>query len=213
MREIIYFLLILSVALISIVHPISAADNPTSYLAIKGGLLSLDKIENEGGNIKIDLDTEDGYGGEIALGHYFLPFLAIELEGGYFEINYSRDSIFIDDVKLQIVPVLATLKVLLPLGPIEPFGEFGGGVYLAQFDAEGNLVEFSDSSDTYASYGLHAGGGLNLNLTDTFYLGAEGRYIWSKPSWVIDDAEINDIEIDDIEIDGYTVTGVLGLRF
>lgn len=210
MKRITYLFLIFSWVLICTVNPVSAAEKPSNYIALKGGLLALNEIDI-GDDVTIDLDSEEGYGGELAVGHYFLTFLALELEGGYFEVDYSRDSLFLDDAKLKIYPALATLKVLLPLGPIEPFGEFGGGAYFTKLDIEGDQIDFS--SDTEVGYGLHAGGGLNINLTETFFLGVEGRYILSKLSWSRDDSDLERIDVDDVEIDGYTATGVLGLRF
>ncbi len=51
--------------------------------------------------------------------------------------------------------------------------------------------------------GLHAGGGVNLDLTNNVFIGAEGRYLWAKPSF----------GGQDVKLDGFTVTGNLGFRF
>ena len=44
---------------------------------------------------------------------------------------------------------------------------------------------------------------MNFNITPTVFLGAEGRYLWAKPSW----------GGQDIKLDGFTVTADLGFRF
>jgi opacity protein-like surface antigen len=179
-----------------------AADKPASYIAIKGGVLSFNKVDFTDQDIKIDLDTKDGYGGELAIGYNLISTLAIELEGGYFEIKNSDSSArVLGDIKLKVIPALVTLKLLIPLGPVEPFGEIGGGAYFTKVEADNERIDISSSTET--SYGLHAGAGLNINVTNTFFLGGEWRYIWARQS-----ANRNDIEID-----GYMATGVLGLRF
>jgi len=67
------------------------------------------------------------------------------------------------------------------LGRLEPYGEAGIGAYFTKLEVSGNLGRFSGS--TKVTYGVHAGVGLNINLTDAFFLGAEGRYIRAKPEF------------------------------
>ena len=70
----------------------SAAETPGDYIALKAGIYSpsksyhLDTFNN--GN-RDNLDSKTGFAGEIAVGHYFLPMLALELGGGYFESKGS----------------------------------------------------------------------------------------------------------------------------
>jgi opacity protein-like surface antigen len=72
---------------------------------------------------------------------------------------------------------------------------------MTKFEVSGSPSNFDGS--TKGTFGLHAGGGLNFNITPTVFLGAEGRYIWAKPSF----------GGQDIKLDGFTVTGNLGFRF
>jgi len=44
---------------------------------------------------------------------------------------------------------------------------------------------------------------VNFNITQTTFIGAEGRYHWAKPSF----------GGQDIKLDGFTVTGNPGFRF
>jgi len=80
-------------------------------------------------------------------------------------------------------------------------GEFGIGVYITKAEVSGTFGNFSGS--TKGAFGLHAGGGVNFNITPTVFLGAEGRYLWAKPSF----------GGQDIKLDGFTVTADLGFRF
>lgn len=74
--------LAISVAFIGISSPLSAAEKPANYFAIKGGIYSpsdsYDLDHFNGGN-KTELDSKTGFSGEVAIGHYFIPIFAIEL--------------------------------------------------------------------------------------------------------------------------------------
>jgi opacity protein-like surface antigen len=207
MKKMSVLFLVYSMAFICIVKPASAAEiaeKHPRYIALKGGLFSPTKIRNyNDDDTTIDLDTQNGYGGELAIGHYPINSLAMEFEAGYFEIkNSTKSAKQFGDIKLKVYPVLVTTKVFIPMGLVEPFGEFGIGVYITKTDANGNQPEWPTST----SYEFHAGGGLNLNLTDTFFLGAEWRYIWARQPESADNFE-------NFKLDGYTATGVLGFRF
>ncbi len=77
--------------------------------------------------------------------------------------------------------MLASAKLFLPLGLIEPYGKAGIGAYFTDLNVSGNLGSFSGSSKV--TYGFHLGVKMNFNLTDTFDLGAEGRNIWANPEF------------------------------
>jgi len=189
--------LILAVALIGIAPSAALADKPSSYLLLKGGAYS---PSNSFDLDNVHFNTKAGYVLEGALGHYFLPFLAVELGGGYLE-SKTDASVPSANAKLKVVPVVATGKLLLPLGPIEPYGEFGVGVYFVDLDISGTPSNFSGSSKS--AFGYHTGGGVNIDLGPVVFLGAEGRYLWIKRSY----------GPVDIKLDGFTVTGDLGFRF
>ena len=187
--------LVLAVALIGIAPSVSLAEYPSNYMVLKGGLYSPSKsfnIDNTHFNHK------DGFVGEIAVGHYFMPMFALELGAGYFESKAAAPA---NETKLKVVPVTLTGKVLFPFGMIEPYGEFGIGDYITKADVSGTISNFHGS--TKSVFGLHAGAGVNFNITQNVFLGVEGRYIWAKPSW----------GGTDIKLDGFTVTADLGFRF
>lgn len=200
--------LIISVVLICMTSPVSAqdksADNkPANYIALKGGVYSPSRsyhISDFNDGNKTRLDSKTGFDGELAVGHYFLPVFAIELGAGYFESKGSPDA-EPGETKLKVVPVLLTGKVLIPIGPVvEPYGEFGIGAYFTKLNITGNSGRFS--GDSKITYGLHAGSGINFNITDTTFVGVEGRYLWAKPKY----------GGQYIKMDGFTATAVLGLR-
>jgi opacity protein-like surface antigen len=200
-----YLLLIVTtLAMIGIRSPASAIEYPANYLMVKGGIYSPSESHDirdfNGGGSLSHMDSKNGFNGELAVGHYFLPVFAAELGVGYFESKGSPAA-EPGKTRLKVVPVVATAKALLPLGVVEPYGEFGIGAYFTEFDVEGNLGNFSGSSEV--TYGLHAGAGVNFNLSETVFLGVGGRYLWAKPSF----------GGQDITLDGFTTTANLGLRF
>jgi len=186
-----------AVALTGFAPSVSLADYPSNYVVLKGGLYSPSKDFTDN-NIRFNLD--DGFVAEIAFGHYFMPMLALELGAGYFESKASP-AVPPGERKFKVVPVTLTGKVLFPIGPIEPYGEFGIGGYIAKVDVSGTPSNVSASTESV--FGLHAGAGVNFNITKNVFLGAEGRYLWAKPSW----------GGTDIKLDGFTVTADLGFRF
>jgi len=189
--------LALAVTLVGIAPSASLAENPSNYAVLKGGLYSPSKDFDVGAT---HFERDDGFVAEIALGHYFAPIFATELGVGYFESKASP-AVPPGDTKFKVYPVTLTGKVLFPLGPIEPYGEFGIGGYITKAEVSGTFGNFSSS--TKGVFGLHAGGGVNFNITQDVFLGIEGRYIWAKPSF----------GGQDIKLDGFTVTADLGFRF
>lgn len=197
--------LLLAVALFGITTQASAADEqkPANYLVLKGGMYSPSvshDIEYFNGGSTTHLDSKTGIAGEVAVGHYFLPFVAVELGGGYFETKGSPLA-EIGQTKLKVIPLVATGKVLLPLGPFEPYGLFGIGAYITDLDVDGNLGNFHGS--TKVTYGLHAGAGLNINFHKNVYAGLEGKYLWADPSF----------GGQHLRLDGFITTANIGLRF
>jgi opacity protein-like surface antigen len=197
MKTVFALFLVLTVALIGIAPSVSLAEYPSNYVVLKGGLYSpSDDFDLEGQHFNRD----DGFVAEIAYGHYFMPMFALELGAGYFESKASA-AVPAGETKFKVVPLTLTGKVLFPFGSIEPYGEFGIGGYITGTDVSGTVNEAIDS--TKSVFGLHAGAGVNFNITQNIFLGAEGRYLWARPSW----------GGTDIKLDGFTVTADLGFRF
>lgn len=197
MKTVFAFFLVLTVALVGIAPSVSLAAYPSNYVVLKGGLYSpSDDFDLEGQHFNRD----DGFVAEIAYGHYFAPIFALELGAGYFE-SKATAAVPAGETKFKVVPVTLTGKLLFPIGPFEPYGEFGIGGYITETDLSGTVNQALDS--TKSVFGLHAGAGVNFNITQNIFLGVEGRYLWAKPSW----------GGTDIKLDGFTVTADLGFRF
>lgn len=196
-------LLALAVALIGTAAPASAGENPADYIILKAGVyspsMSHDLDSFNAGN-RTHLDSKTGFSGEIAGGHYFLPMLALELGAGYFESKGSPAA-QPGELKLKVVPLIATGKVLLPLGPLEPYGLFGIGAYITDLNVHDNTSTFKGSTEV--TYGLHAGAGLNINLQDKMFIGVEGKYIWANPSF----------GGQHVRLDGFVTTADIGFRY
>lgn len=177
---------------------------PANYLAIKGGIYSpsnkFDVTNIPGGSTFSHFDSKIGFAGEIAVGHYLAPFLAMEVGAGYFDSNGKAEAVAGPDAKLRVVPVTATAKVLIPLGFLEPYGEFGVGGYFNKLYRKGSLP----NENTKATFGLHAGAGINFNVTRAFFLGLEGKYLWSENSWGSTDVG---------KLNGFITTADIGFRF
>lgn len=192
--------LVLALILIGIAPSVSPAEESSDYLALKYGIYSPSMtydLDN------INIDTKTGFDAEIAFGHYFLPVFATELGVGYFESEGSPAA-QPGETKLKVVPVLLTAKVFLPLVLIEPYGEFGIGYYITKLEVSGLSGPLANvSSDRQGVVGLHAGAGVNVNITPSVFVGAEGRYLWAKLSF----------GGQDIKLDGFTVTADLGFRY
>jgi outer membrane protein W len=202
MERTLRFIVVCSVALGMAAPSVCLARDP-NYLVLKGGIYSPSdefEVRDINGGVIDRIDPDTGFNGEIAIGHYFLPVFAVELGVGYFESD-GVPPVEPGETKFRVVPILLTAKGLFPIGPVEPYGEFGIGGYIADLDVSGTVGNFSGS--TKGTFGLHAGAGINFDITDAVFLGVEGRYLWAKPSF----------GGQDINLDGFTVTGNLGFRF
>jgi outer membrane protein W len=187
----------------------SSQEYPSNYVLLKGGMyspsMSFD-IDNAIGantsvnNGRVRMDSKTGFAGEVAMGHYFLPMLAVELGAGYFESKGSPAAVA-GETKLRVVPLIATAKVFLPLGIFEPFGLAGIGAYITDLDVRINNGNSHSSSEV--TYGFHAGAGFNINFSKQIFAGLEGKYLWAEPSF----------GGDHVKLDGFITTANLGFRF
>lgn len=194
----------------------SGEERPPSYVAFKAGIYSPSAsfmLKNVNVETTFDADTKTGFDGEIAFGHYVLPTLALELGVGYFKGtgNVNSDSTSATQVDFDVVPVILSAKAFIPAGPIDPYGEAGIGAYFTQVDVANNLDSFSGKT----TFGIHAGGGVNVNVTPSVFIGAEGRYVWADPSIGGEKITLNssDYSLEDFNLNGFTTTLVVGFGF
>jgi outer membrane protein W len=207
--------LLVAICVLGLASQASAAGRLGSYLALKGGIYSPSasfSLKNVGVDRNtFDADTKAGLDGEIAVGHFFLPTLALELGAGYFKGKGSFATTPVHDVKFNVIPIIVTAKALIPVGSVDPYGEVGIGAYFTKVTVTENLNNFSGT----ATFGLHAGAGLNINLSPNAFLGVEGRYVTANPSFGDEKIKLNDTEyaLNGFKLNGFTTTAVLGFSF
>lgn len=189
-----------------------------SYVALKGGVYSPSSSFNIG-NVDLETtfegDTKTGVNGELAIGHYFLPTLALELGAGYFKGTGSfaaaNGIAARRQVDFNVIPIIASAKALIPVGPVNPYGELGIGAYFTKFNVSDNLNSFSGTT----TFGIHTGGGLNVNISRNAFIGVEGRYVWANPSFGEQKIKLNETEyaLNGFKLNGFTTTLALGFSF
>lgn len=187
--------------------------NKTNYFAVKAGMYL--PRDNES-----DADFNDGFNGELAFGHYFTPYFAIEGGIGYFETDISARGnnfslgFFDADHEVSVIPITATIKGVYPFVNGEYYIGLGVGAYYEDFDGKWDTTNFGrislDDEDTVV--GFHFMTGVLFNISKNTFLGAEWKIIWT------DDAEFEDtfsggrigVELD---LDSNILTANLGYRF
>jgi opacity protein-like surface antigen len=212
----IVFLLVL-LGLAAFVPRISAEERSASYVALKGGIYSPSNtftLDNLDIDTTFESDTETGFNGEIAIGHYVLPTLALELGAGYFKGTGTVPSDSVSSrhqVDIDVIPVIVSAKALIPVGSVDPYGEAGIGAYFTQID----VADSRNDVGATTTFGIHAGGGVNVNVSPTMFIGAEGRYVWADPSIGGERINLNsnDYSVNGFKLNGFTTTLVLGIGF
>ena len=197
--------------------PSSGAERLGSYLALKGGVYSPSasyRFDNLNLESTFDSDTRTGVNGEVAFGHYVLPTLALELGLGYFKRSASLQSELAANryqVDFDVIPVIASAKALIPVGSVDPYGEAGIGAYFTRFDVGDNLNTFEGTT----TFGMHAGGGVNVNVSRSMFVGAESRYVWANPSVGGERITLNAEEyaLNGFRLNGFTTTLGVGFGF
>jgi opacity protein-like surface antigen len=202
------------VVLIGLASPAFGADRPGTYVALKGGIYSSSAsfdLKNLDVEDTFDADTKSGVDGEIAIGHYVLPTLALELGVGYFKGEGSLQTTPTRQLDFNVIPVIASVKALIPAGPVDPYGEAGIGAYFTDLEVEDNLNSFRGTT----TFGLHGGAGVNVNVTEKVFVGVEARYVWANPSVGEQKIRLNEEEfaLNGFELNGFTTTLVLGYGF
>lgn len=196
----------------------TAAGQTGNYIALKGGIYSPSRefdLANVNVDETFDAETKTGVAGEFAFGHYFSPSFALELGLGYFKSNGSvkdlSEARYDLDLDYNVIPVLATAKVFVPVGPVFPYGEFGVGAYFSTFDVSDNANSFEGTM----TFGVHAGAGLNVDVSSRVFVGLEARYVWNDPDFGGQEIDLNgdDYALGGFKLNGFTTMLVLGLGF
>jgi len=183
---------LLSVLFLLIAAPVFAA--PPNYVALKlGGYFPQNS----------DLDNFDtGFNGEIALGHYFNPNVALEFSVGYLESSGSDAGVSGD---ITSYPILLSIKGVAPVPGGELYVLAGGGIYITELEASALGVNVSSDDNPF---GFQLGVGGNFNLSPNVFLCIEAKYFWAKPSF-----DLLGVTSVDVHIDGIQATANIGYRF
>ena len=148
-----------------------------NYIIVKPGLYSPQSNElNEFNN---------GLNFEIGYGRYLSKYIAIE---PFFSTFYTTakfsgsDAVFGDYKEEDLISATGANLAIKGIAPLN-FGELyamgGAGIYFlgVAADVDGSLIDL-DFSDYTTELGLFLGGGANVNITKSIYIGVEGKYLW-----------------------------------
>jgi outer membrane protein W len=196
---------LLVAVIVTLLVPLTAiaqtgAQSP-NYFVFKGGIYSPQTNDLDG------FDT--GFNGEVALGHYLNRNWAVELGAGYFQTSASQTlwlpGGFVARFKadIDVMPITVALKGIIPLNPFELYGIGGLGAYFLWTDARYGGYSKSDSDVIFGGF---LGLGANYYINPSFFLGLEGKYLWT------DDAKFSSAHIK-YSLDGFITTLNIGWRF
>ncbi|MDD5722680.1 MAG: outer membrane beta-barrel protein [Syntrophales bacterium] len=188
-----------------------AASDGQSYVILKGG------IYEPQGDLK-DLDT--GFNGEIAIGRKINPSFAVEFGSGYMETSKTiRESVGVysvsEDVKVYAIPITVAVKGIVPIAKkAELYGIAGAGVYYVHGSVTYTIPGYgraSGSDNSFVVGGFLGAGGV-YNITPNWFLGLEGKYLWTGETTLR--AEIAGIPVgSDFSVEGVKASAVFGYRF
>lgn len=135
-----------------------------------------------------DLENFDlGLNGEVAYGRSVNSNLKMEFGLGYFRCErfFSRIKpglgLVTEDSELSVVPITVTAKVVLPSGKWDVFGGAGFGLYLVDYKSSvrGSSLGSFTFKDEDTAFGAHFVAGANYNVSERWYVGFEGKYIFT----------------------------------
>jgi outer membrane protein W len=193
--------------------PAFGQDSP-NYFALKGGIYS------PTGDLD-DANYETGFNGEIAYGRYFNPYFAMEFGAGYFKSDTSLsgfDPLFLgsfqEEDQIKVIPLTVMGKGIYRTGNFELFGEFGLGVYFADF--EGVLTTSTLGTirvdDNDSVFGVILGIGVTYDIGTNAFIGMEAKYLATGDATFRGTAVGVPITLGG-DLNGIILTANLGFRF
>ena len=195
-----------------------SAQNNKFYLTAKPGIYSPQTNYLEG--------FDAGFNGEIGFGYQPNKNFAAEMGLGYFatkgkesyagrvdSMSYSATG----KIAINVVPVTLTLKAIYPIDKWELFALGGIGAYFVSTELKLNIaadgISISDTMDDSTTiFGGHLGLGFHYNITPRFFLGVEGKYLWTSEAKTQGELFTVPFEAKG-DLNGIIATAVLGLRF
>jgi len=194
---VILFIILATMLLLAVAAGAAEAKKPANYLSFRFGQFApMGDLDDEG--------YEPGGHGQLIFGHYFTSFFA--LEGGALISHFHGSdeppysSIYIDRPSTLGGWVL-TPKLVYPTGRFSLYAGAGIGYYHADFEfylqgPPGGYYELKDNL-----WGYHVLAGADYDITRSWYLGLEFKYL-SVPDFK-----------DAFDIEGRTISLNIGLRF
>jgi len=174
-----------------------------------------------GGDLEDDLEGDNGFNGEIAVGHRYTDNLAVEVGFGYYgtENSWTEYDPFAPsdfakvDVSVYVLPLTVSIKGILPVDRFNLYAGAGIGAYFGHADVEiegcvSSICVSEDDDEWATAFGGQFMAGFEYNLNDQMFVGVEGKYILTG------DAEF-DFGLDEVEtnLNGGAVTATIGYRF
>lgn len=214
MRITLSALFIFGLALVLSLPNYAFAQNHSKYMNIKmGGFIPTDDLD--------DANFDNEFAGEFTYGQYLCPWAAMEVGLGYYktdmrmtEPGYPGMGLFREENELTVVPLTLTLKGTHTVQKVELYGGMGAGLYFSSIDSRIKVAGARDITidDKETVVGYHLVVGFLYNLTNEFFLGVEGKKIWTEDAEFKDEAANLSMSTES-NLNGYMVTGVIGFRF
>jgi opacity protein-like surface antigen len=170
-----------------------------------------------------DLDDsgfDTGINFAAAYGRYIAEFLIFEAGFGFFYTdrdflgNAAIAGNYTQEDSIGVAPITLSLKGAFTAGNTEFYGGGGIGGYFLVFNSDitaSNLGSFSVDDDDVA-LGAHVLAGVNFNITERFFIGVDGRYVWTDTVTI--NKRVADIPIEySGDLNGFTVNLAVGFRF
>jgi len=197
----------MAVLALTILVPVNIFAQSPVYFAFKPGMYSPRSSDLNG--------FDNGFSADTVFGLRFTPNIAAEFGFGLFFTKGEKTVVRGTSVSqihydISVFPFTLTLQGILPYKKWEFFGLAGGGIYMVSqpYDVNGHYQNpFLPDYYYNCSYifGGYLGGGMHYNITPKFFLGVEGKYLWT------DQASFSGI--DGFELDGVISNAVIGYRF
>jgi hypothetical protein len=168
----------------------AAADEGPFYLVLKGGAY-FPTVSNAVSSVS-GLSFDTGYTFELGGGVDF-GAIGLQLSAGYLHTTTTSTSV-------TGWPLLALLRLRLPIFFIVPYLEGGVGLFISNADFNG----YKPSGTT--DFEGVVGAGVDL-LFGPVIVGAEARYLWVSPTFTIPTGTT------EVKLNGVTLTANLGWRF
>jgi opacity protein-like surface antigen len=177
---------------------------PVSASAAGSGFYGVGKI---GATFQEDSNADTGFSGDVGLGYDFLSgsgLFGIEATIGYQGVSITSGGFKFDQ---DIVPFALTVKgggVIAEKTRI--YAGAGLDLVYVSIDVKGPGIDGS-GSDTV--FGYHLLGGITYDITNQFFLGLEGKYLWASDV----DATISGGGRVMGNVNNFSVMALVGFRF